>query len=207
MESMNERLDKLEEKNLLLCQQNTKLQKGYRRMKILGACTLVLGVCATMLAAGGERGGWLWSGATFEVDVSDSIEMTSASTSRYGGDYIDLGDWATNWLQLNSNLMIRQQAMDIDIQAWNNLNIYGVSSASIGSYDELILESYTDVIVRDLNAWEDFSLFALKAQVDALQTQVDSCCGVAACPSDLDGNGTVQVADLLELIAAWGPCS
>lgn len=70
-----------------------------------------------------------------------------------------------------------------------------------------MLVRHTDVIVRDLNAWEDFSLFALKAQVDALQTQVDSCCGVAACPSDLDGNGTVQVADLLELIAAWGPCS
>ncbi len=27
-----------------------------------------------------------------------------------------------------------------------------------------------------------------------------------ACPADLDGNGTVDVADLLRILAAWGPC-
>jgi polyhydroxybutyrate depolymerase len=28
----------------------------------------------------------------------------------------------------------------------------------------------------------------------------------AACPADIDGNGTVDTADLLALLAAWGPC-
>jgi hypothetical protein len=27
------------------------------------------------------------------------------------------------------------------------------------------------------------------------------------CPADLDGNGTVDVSDLLQLLAAWGPCA
>ena len=27
------------------------------------------------------------------------------------------------------------------------------------------------------------------------------------CPSDIDGNGTVGVDDLLSLISSWGPCS
>jgi hypothetical protein len=26
------------------------------------------------------------------------------------------------------------------------------------------------------------------------------------CPADLDGSGTVDVSDLLQLLGAWGPC-
>jgi len=29
---------------------------------------------------------------------------------------------------------------------------------------------------------------------------------LAACPADLDGDGTVGVTDFLQLLAAWGPC-
>jgi hypothetical protein len=207
MNNLNERLDRLENQNKILGEQNTKLRKGYKRMKLLGSLALILCVGATMIAAGGERGIWNWTGSAFQVDVTDSIEMTSDFMSRYGGADIHLGDWNTNWLELNSNLMIAQQAQDIYIDAWNDLSLYGNESASIGSYNELILQSYTDVLVRDLVDWSSFSLYDLKTQVDALQLQVDSCCGAAACAADLDENGTVQVADLLELIAAWGPCS
>jgi hypothetical protein len=28
-----------------------------------------------------------------------------------------------------------------------------------------------------------------------------------ACPADLDGSGTVDVADLVQLLGAWGPCA
>ncbi len=29
----------------------------------------------------------------------------------------------------------------------------------------------------------------------------------APCPEDLNGNGAVDFADILEIIAAWGPCT
>lgn len=33
-----------------------------------------------------------------------------------------------------------------------------------------------------------------------------SCDEIAACPADLNGDGVVDVSDLLELLGAWGPC-
>ena len=44
------------------------------------------------------------------------------------------------------------------------------------------------------------------ARLRALHEQISAWGPCAGCPEDLNGNGNVDFADILELLAVWGPC-
>jgi hypothetical protein len=62
------------------------------------------------------------------------------------------------------------------------------ASGISGSFDDLVVGAGLEVDVQSTRV---------------LVTVTD---GGDPCPEDIDGNGTVDVADLVSLLAAWGPC-
>ena len=57
-----------------------------------------------------------------------------------------------------------------------------------------------DIAAAQAMSGEDRAAF-IRSMVERLASRLESQ------PEDLDGNQTVDVLDLLILIAAWGPCS
>ncbi|MBC8309228.1 MAG: hypothetical protein ISR75_06690 [Phycisphaerales bacterium] len=194
----------------------TKLEKNNKRMRIfaIGAMAVAAGM-ATLAATSGEpRGpdvhpyGVIITGPLSQVGPADfNSGLNAFGDLNVSGfqTFIDSYDINLNALFMNLqasqniNLM-SEEVLFTNMISGESFNIFDLYNAQVQDSEQVV---YNTDSIDFLTAEVDL----LQMQLFKLQMQLDECCGVAACPSDLDGNGTVQVADLLELIAAWGPCS
>jgi len=97
---------------------------------------------------------------------------------------------------------VLNRQLAIDPQAWNTA--YALASPAV-------LEVVPSAGVSANDCAGSYVQMNLEVQVqgdaDADDNGVPDSCEQADCPSDIDGDGTVGFPDLVEIIAAWGPCS
>jgi hypothetical protein len=104
-----------------------------------------------------------------------------------------------------------------DLVVANSLDNYVPGHASIligdgnGAFAPALRYAVGDhplsIAVADLNGDEAADLVAADFDSDAVSVLLNRCNDSSLpCPEDLDGDGIVDVIDLLTILASWGPC-
>jgi len=143
--------------------------------------------------------------------TSPTMDASSSPTLNYSRWYSNGSD--CNGADSMNDIMEVEFSID-DGLTWMNLETVGPGGSEVSGgwfNKEFDLAAVTGFVptnqfqirflVSDLNAGS-----VIEAGVDGILLS-GGYCDSAGCPSDLSGDGVVNVTDLLSLIAAWGPCS
>jgi hypothetical protein len=147
-----------------------------------------------------------------DVDGGSTTLNSPIMDATVGDPFISYWRWFDNTAGDNPN----QDIFVIDVSddggsSWVNLEIVGPADAeSAGNW---FLKSYriadfvdtTDQFRIRFTASDTDPQSVVEAAVDGVQV-LSIGCGEGGIPGDLDGNGSVNVNDLLIMLGSWGPC-
>ncbi|MBG83786.1 MAG: hypothetical protein CMJ40_04470 [Phycisphaerae bacterium] len=133
--------------------------------------------------------------------ISPVISCTSGSTVSY---------W--RWFANNCGADANNDTMDIDISydggsTWNVLEVVGpVNEANGGWYNPSFIlgDVPNETIVLRFIANDTGAGSVVEAAVDGIRVERPICNETPECPGDFDGNGVIDVNDLLFVISAYG---
>lgn len=176
-----------------------------------------------------EDGGYLVTGDTSADTAVDEFVMTDGMITLREGAMLDLdgtpvtvsgsieggymneqGDWAVAWdvdtpggnieaLIFNGEIVL----VEGDAVDWNG------DGQIDGNDDGAVLTNFTGISTVTLGARQNGSVsiyFTADVDVNAVTLEGFFCLTLSDCPADIDGNGSVDIIDLLALIGSWGPC-
>ncbi|MCP3939439.1 MAG: hypothetical protein GY708_29180, partial [Actinomycetia bacterium] len=129
------------------------------------------------------------SNVLFEEDSTFAVEL--AGNGGIAGTDFDQLDLS------GSGVVIIEENSTLDLSYINPFTAVPGDSFVILESALLVSGTFTTVIWPDGQAWTiDYGSTAITVSVEE----------GANCPADLDGSGDVGFADLVALLAAWGPC-
>jgi len=168
---------------------------------------------------GGDRGDpaadFDGSGKCFLTDNADGNSDVDGGPTRLISPAIDLAGLADPWVSYarwfssdDADVFV-VEASDDDGASWSPVELVQAAAGAWAVTNVRVAEVFPEIpssVRLRFTASDNPNDSVVEAAVDRLRVLTFDCSGGPVIPGDIDGDGVVGIADLLAVLAAWGPC-